>query len=485
MSEGPILTGRAAIKRANNIKLLVIFLWLMAIALTAVLIPVHGWALPAVFGMIIICFAYLRDQIILQSTAVEVCDFYAKVHELDNLQILQSERPYSQILNNVLDLGRFDWAVLFLMDFENDSFVAVEAAGIELNRFAAVNFDQIASEPGLDDVTLSFRLLEHAFKEHEFRGALAGTTLVCNHTFYGCMMVGRYDNDSELSEEDNFRLEILSDQISICLHNYRMHKEMALRAEDLSERQIQIQRELEMSRIVQEGVMQREAPSLPGLEIATYSRPARFIGGDFVRYVEKPDVGRLGILIGDVSGKGIPAALVMAVVVCLFNEKTSLDIPPERLLADINIAMKQFLGARSRFNSSALWGIFDLTRKCFCYASAGHDFPLHLDFRKNGIKELVSTGTLLGIFNESEYQSIEVPVDEGDKIMFYSDGLVDFFEYNLGHRDGYVALKNFLLERRTKTSQEIVNEITQLVENATEPTKDDITVAVFSIANLT
>lgn len=479
------MTGRAALKHANNVKLLVVFLWLMAIALTAVLIPVHAWALPAAFGMIIICFAYLRDQIMIQSSAVEVCDFYSKVHEIDNLQILQSERPYSRILNTVLDLGRFDWAVLFLMDFEKDSFVAVEAAGIELNRFASVNFDKIASEPGLDDVTLSFRLLEHAFKEHEFRGALAGTTLVCNHTFYGCMLVGRDDPDCELSEEDNFRLEILSDQISICLHNYRMHKELALRAEDLSERQVQIQRELEMSRIVQEGVMQREAPSLPGLSVATYSQPARFIGGDFVRYVEEPARGRLGILIGDVSGKGIPAALVMAVVVCLFNEKTSLDMPPDRLLADINVAMKSFLGARSRFNSSAIWGIFNLERKCFTYASAGHDFPLHLDFRENEIRELVSTGTLLGLFNESEYQSIEVPVDEGDKIMFYSDGLVDFFEYNLGYADGYAELKKFLRERRTKTSQEIVNEITTLVENSTGPTKDDITVTVFSIANIT
>jgi len=451
----------------------------------AVLIPVHVWALPAVFGMIIICFAYLRDQIMIQSSAIEVCDFYSQVHELDNLQILQSERPYSKILNTVLDLGHFDWAVLFLMDFEKDSFVAVEAAGIELNKFAAVNFDKIATEPGLDDVTLSFRLLEHAFKEHEFRGALAGTTLVCNHTFYGCMMVGRDDPDCELSEDDNFRLEILSDQISICLHNYRMHKELGLRAEDLSERQVQIQRELEMSRIVQEGVIQRETPSLPGLSAATYSRPARFIGGDFVRYVEEPARGRLGILIGDVSGKGIPAALVMAVVVCLFNEKTGLDMSPDLLLADINISMKKFLGARSRFNSSAIWGIFDLKNMCFRYASAGHDFPLHLNIRSGEINELASTGTLLGLFNESEYKCVEVSIDAGDKIMFYSDGLVDFFEYNLGYQDGYAELKKFLFERRTKTSQEIVNEITSLVENSTRPTKDDITVAVFSIANLT
>jgi sigma-B regulation protein RsbU (phosphoserine phosphatase) len=480
-----ILADKSARARANSTKQLLVFFWLLAIALLAVLVPYHDWALPALFGMIIICFAYLRDQILRQTSAEEICDFYAKIHELENLRILQSDRPYSRILKTVLELGQFDWAVMFLMDFDKDSFVAVEAAGIELSRFAAVNFDEIASEPNLDDVTLAFKLLEHAFKKHEFRGALAGTTLVCSNTFYGCMMVGRDDPDCELSEDDNFRLEILSDQISICLHNYRMHKELALRAEDLFERQSQIQRELEMSRIVQEGVMQREVPMLAGLEVANFSRPARFIGGDFARYVEDPGVNRMGILIGDVSGKGIPAAMVMAVVVCLFNEKIDFNLPPEKLLADINLALKHFLGAQSRFNSSAIWGVFDLDSMRFRYASAGHDFPLHLNFRTGELTELPSTGTLLGLFNESEYQGSEIAIDQGDKIIFYSDGLIDFFEYNLGHQDGFVWLKEFFLNRRTKSSKEIVNEIAALVENATEPTKDDITVAVFSIANIT
>lgn len=479
------MSDKSARLQANNVKLLLSFLGLMAIALLAVLVPYHAWALPTIFILVIVFFTFLRRQLIDRFTADEVCNFYAQVHSIENLQILQSERPYSLLLKTVLELGQCDWAVMFLMDFEKDRFVAVEAAGIDLSRFASVDFDKIATDPQADDMTLSLKLLEHAFKEHEFRGALAGSTLVCNNTFYGCMLIGRDDPESELSDDDNFRLEILSDQISICLHNYRLHQEMSSRAEELFERQGQIQRELEMSRIVQEGVMQREAPMLDGLEVATYSRPARFIGGDFVRYVDAPGKNRLGILIGDVSGKGIPAALVMAVVVCLFNEKSSLEIAPDKLLSDINLALKQFLGARSRFNSSAIWGIFDLDRMCFCYASAGHDFPLHISCKTRQISELVSTGTLLGLFNESEYTSNEIPVAEGDKIMFYSDGLIDFFEYNLGFSDGFVALKDFFLERFTKTPQEIINEITDLVEKTKEPTKDDITVAVFSIARKT
>ncbi|MBU1105221.1 MAG: serine/threonine-protein phosphatase [Candidatus Riflebacteria bacterium] len=479
------MSDKSARLRANNTRLLLSSLGLLAIVLLAVLVPYHAWALPTIFIVVILFFTFLRRQIISRSSADDVCDFYAQVHSIENLQILQNERPYSTLLKTVLELGQFDWAVMFLMDFEKDSFVAVEAAGIELSRFSSVDFDEIATDPRVDDMTLSYKLLEHAFKKHEFRGALAGTTLVCNNTFYGCLLVGRDDPEDELCEDDNFRLEILSDQISICLHNYRLHKEMASRTAELLERQAQIQRELEMSRIVQEGVMQRETPMLRGLELAAYSRPARFIGGDFVRYIEESGKNQLGILIGDVSGKGIPAAMVMAVVVCLFNEKSSLEIAPDKLLIDMNIALKQFLGARSRFNSSALWGIFDLDRMRFCYASAGHDFPLHINCKTRQVTELVSTGTLLGLFAESEYQSREILIEEGDKIMFYSDGLVDFFEYNLGFADGFAGLKDFFLERFAKTPQEIVNEITELVEITKEPTKDDITVAVFSIARKT
>lgn len=133
-----------------------------------------------------------------------------------------------------------------------------------------------------------------------------------------------------------------------------------------------------MARIVQDGAMPRQIPKIAGIEVAPYLKPARFIGGDFLRFIESDSRRGLGILIGDVCGKGagctgggrggLP-----------FNERTALEILPGELMGRVNISLKEFpSGAGSRFNSTALWGVFNLERMIFTYCSAGHDFPLHL-----------------------------------------------------------------------------------------------------------
>ncbi|HNX78007.1 MAG TPA: PP2C family protein-serine/threonine phosphatase [Candidatus Rifleibacterium sp.] len=456
-------------------------LWLLGIAILAALGRESDLALLAVFVLLGIFFLSIRRHLQQRDLLQEVCNFYEQAHALDDMQLLQSERPFSRILQTVIELGRFDWAVLFLMDFEKDVFMAVEAAGIGLEHFKPVDFDDISTDHASDSMKLSLKLLEYAFKTYEFKGALAGSALERNNIFYGCLLVGRHAHDAELSSEDSFRLDILSDQISICLHNYRLHKELGFHAEELARRQAQIQRELEMARIVQDGAMPRQKIRVPGLEVASYLKPARFIGGDFLRYIEGDNPDILGILIGDVCGKGVPAALVMAVVVCLFNERTALEIEPGALMGRVNIALKEFLGAGSRFNSTALWGVFNLETMKFNYCSAGHDFPLHYSSSSATLTELPSTGTLLGIFNESIYGNSEIDVADGDKILFYSDGLVDFFEAWANCEDGYLYLKDFFIARAAKLPEEIVKEIAQMVENSPAAVKDDITVAVFDI----
>ncbi len=456
-------------------------LWLPGIAILAAL----GRDSDLAFFLCLVCLVafyisirrYLNQRDLLQ----EVCNFYEQAHALDDMQLLQSDRPFTRILQTVIELGKFDWAVLFLMDFEKDMFVAVEAAGIGLEHFRPVSFDDISTEHTADSMKLSLKLLEHAFKTYEFKGALAGSALERNNVFFGCLLVGRKSPDSEVTSEDSFRLDILSDQISICLHNYRLHKELAFHADELAQRQSQIQRELEMARIVQDGAMPRQIPKIAGIEVASYLKPARFIGGDFLRFIESDSRKGLGILIGDVCGKGVPAALVMAVVVCLFNERTALEIPPGDLMGRVNVSLKEFLGAGSRFNSTALWGVFNLETMKFTYCSAGHDFPLHLSAADGTMDELQSTGTLLGIFNESCYESREIAVNYGDRLFFYSDGLVDFFEAWSGCDDGYLYLKEFLAGRSAKKPEEIVKEISQLVESSPAAVKDDITVAVINI----
>ncbi len=438
----------------------------------------------AVFIMLGILTVVIRHSLKEKNSLKMVCNFYEKAHRLTDLEMLQTSLDYKKILSAVCELAEFDWVVLFLLDSEKNSFVATESVGIKLNSFCNVKFEQLSKEDEKtesDPLKLSFKLLHYIFKEYDFKGALAGATLSHDNIFYGCLLVGRYDDEKTLTSEDNFKLDLLSDEVSICLHNYQMQKELEFRANELAERQASIQRELEMARIVQEGALPRALPDMKGLKVATFIKPARFVGGDFIRYIYGNNPKQLGFLIGDVCGKGVPASLVMSVVYCLFKEKGNVDSDPAELMRSVNLSLKEFLGAGSHFNSTALWGVFDLNNMTFKYANAGHDFPLQYCTTSKALAELPSTGTLLGIFVESDYETRTVKIEHGDKIIFYSDGLIDFFEAKEGCNDGYKYLMDFFKLRQDKTAEEIIKEISELVENNPTAIKDDITASVVAI----
>lgn len=438
----------------------------------------------AVFIMLAILSIVIWHSIREKNSLKMICNFYEKAHRLNDLEMLQPEQTYKKMLEAVAELGNFDWIVLFLLDSEKNSFVATESVGIKITSFSNIKFDQLlkeGNETESDPVKLSFKLLQYIFKQYDFKGALAGATLSHDNIFYGCLLVGRHNDEQNLSSEDNFKLDLLSDQVAICLHNYQLQKELEYRANELAERQSSIQRELEMARIVQEGALPRELPDVKGINIATFIKPARFVGGDFIRYVKGNNQKQLGFLIGDVCGKGIPASLVMSVVYCLFKEKGNVDTDPANLMKSVNLSLKEFLGAGSHFNSTALWGVFDLKKMTFKYANAGHDFPLQYCTTKKTLAELPSTGTLLGIFAESDYETKTVKIEHGDKIIFYSDGLIDFFEAKELCNDGYKYLMDFFKLRQDKTANEIIKEISDMVEQNPLCVKDDITASVVEI----
>ncbi len=460
--------------------------WLAAIGFITVMLHDSKYGVIAVFIMLAILTVVIWHSLKEKNSLKMICNFYEKAHRLNDLEMLQAGANYKKILDVVADLGNFDWVVLFLLDGEKNTFTAKESVGIKPNTFENIKFEQLLKDSNdtdstSDPVKLSFKLLQYIFKEYDFKGALAGATLSHENIFYGCLLVGRYDDDKTLSSEDNFKLDLLSDQVAICLHNYQLQKELEYRANELAERQASIQRELEMARIVQEGALPRNLPDMDGIKLATFIKPARFVGGDFIRYITGNNPKQLGFLIGDVCGKGVPASLVMSVVYCLFKEKGSLTKVPAELMKSVNLSLKEFLGAGSHFNSTALWGVFDLKKMTFKYANAGHDFPLQYCTTSKTIRELPSTGTLLGIFAESEYETKSVKIEHGDKFIFYSDGLIDFFEAKENCEDGYKYLMDFFKLRQDKTAYEIIKEISDLVENNPNAVKDDITASVVSI----
>jgi len=217
-----------------------------------------------------------------------------------------------------------------------------------------------------------------------------------------------------------------------------------------------IEQELKIARLIQQTLLPKTLPQLPGYDVAAYYQPAREVGGDFYDFLELED-GRLGLVVGDVTDKGIPAALVMATTravlraaaQCLFSPGEALRRANEALITDIPPSM--FI--------TCLYAILEPESGHLVYANAGHDLPYKRRVERNeGVEELRARGMPLGLMPGMHYEEKETVLKPGDDVLFYSDGLVEAHDPHcemfgfprlralLAERDEERSLVDFLLE---------------------------------------
>ena len=183
-----------------------------------------------------------------------------------------------------------------------------------------------------------------------------------------------------------------------------------------------LEHELELARQVQQSVLPRTFPLLPGYTFAACNQPARQVGGDFYD-IFTLDATRFGIVIADVSGKGMPAALYMALSRSLLLAEARREPSPREVLLNVNRLLRE-LGDPKMF-VTVFYGVVDSAARRLCYARAGHDYPLLI--RDGAAYPLGGVGTLLGFFGDDELRLSEEQLDlaAGDKLVLYTDGLMD------------------------------------------------------------
>jgi uncharacterized protein YndB with AHSA1/START domain len=184
--------------------------------------------------------------------------------------------------------------------------------------------------------------------------------------------------------------------------------------------------EYEEAKQIQQALMPKEIPQMPGLEISGSWRPARIVGGDYFDVLEF-GASRLGLCIADVSGKGMPAALLMsnlqAVVKGLAAENTS----PKELLEKVNRVMWRNT-TEAKF-ITLFYGLLDGNRKTLQYANAGHNAPVLT--REDGVQvRLEQGGLILGAFEECIYDQGEIDLRPGDRLVMFTDGLSEAVDGN-------------------------------------------------------
>jgi serine phosphatase RsbU (regulator of sigma subunit)/anti-sigma regulatory factor (Ser/Thr protein kinase) len=215
---------------------------------------------------------------------------------------------------------------------------------------------------------------------------------------------------------DERLLEAMAAQAAISIENARLYEQ------EIQQRLLN--QELETARIIQKSFLPQTIPQYPGWNIGAFWRPMREVAGDYYDFYALPD-GRLAVVIADVSGKGVPAALFMALSVTVLRFAMGLNFSPGELLDRANQAI--IADQQSRMFATVFVGYLDLEKSRLQYASAGHNPPML--FRAGGqrCEFLEASGVAMGLFEAARFSEGEVTLDEGDILVLYTDGITEVF----------------------------------------------------------
>jgi len=240
--------------------------------------------------------------------------------------------------------------------------------------------------------------------------------LISGGELVGTLNLGSRLSDQQYSTDDRRLLDGLAAQAAPALQVAELVQKQAAEARSRE----RIEQELKVAQLIQQNFLPRVLPDLPGWEVAAYYQPAREVGGDFYDLFELPD-GRVAVVIGDVTDKGVPAAMVMAAARSLLRASGQRVVSPGEVLQRVNdllcpdIPDKMFV--------TCLYAVVDPATGHVRYANAGHNLPYVRT--ADGSTELRAKGMPLGLLPGMSYEEHEAVMSPGDGLLLYSDGVTE------------------------------------------------------------
>jgi hypothetical protein len=231
-------------------------------------------------------------------------------------------------------------------------------------------------------------------------------------------------------------------------------------------------REMEIARRIQTDLLPKKSPSIPNLQVEAISVPAKEVGGDYYDFIDLGG-GRWGIAIADVSGKGVPAALVMAMTHSLLRVTARQNQSPATVLSLINQTLYE--ETDPQVFVSMLYGIWDVAAGRFVYANAGHERPLLLRASATACEVLTPGGIALGATPDASgsLQDCTVELHPGDALVLYTDGVTEAMDAR-GQMLGAARLREAIQSIRDGIVDAIMSQINAFTGTATQ--YDDITI---------
>jgi serine phosphatase RsbU (regulator of sigma subunit)/CHASE1-domain containing sensor protein/anti-sigma regulatory factor (Ser/Thr protein kinase) len=250
-------------------------------------------------------------------------------------------------------------------------------------------------------------------------------------------------------------------------------KDLEVANEELASFYYSVEQELGTARSIQHALLPKDLPKLEGWKLAYHYQPAREVGGDFYDFLRLDD-GRVGLVIGDVSGKGIAAALVMANTQSVLRAVARRgNIAPGQVLAEANEVLYAYIPSGTFV--TCFYGVLDPKSGRLVYANAGHDPPYMQ--RGKDAQELRARGMPLGLMPDMPYEEEEADLAAGDDLLLYSDGLVEAHDPE-GEMFGFPRLRKLIMAQDARSGEELVDfllaDLTRFT-GADSEQEDDIT----------
>mgnify|MGYP001006646337 FL=1 len=240
--------------------------------------------------------------------------------------------------------------------------------------------------------------------------------LVSQGELIGMINLGERLSEQEYSADDRQLLNDLAAQAAPAVRVAQLARQQQQEARERE----RMEQELRVARLIQQTLLPRELPDLPGYEIAAHYQPARAVGGDFYDFLYFED-GKIGIVIGDVTDKGVPAALVMATTRTLLRAAAERLSNPSTVLERVNALLHPDIPPRMFV--TCLYALLDPATGRISFANAGHDLPYR--HSASGVEELRATGMPLGLMPNMTYEETEVILAPGESLLMHSDGIVE------------------------------------------------------------
>jgi serine phosphatase RsbU (regulator of sigma subunit)/anti-sigma regulatory factor (Ser/Thr protein kinase) len=247
-------------------------------------------------------------------------------------------------------------------------------------------------------------------------GVKLAVPLVNQGELVGLLNLGPRRSEQDYSADDRGLLNALASQAAPAVRVAQMIHEQQIAAREHE----RLEQELRVARLIQQTLLPKQLPELPGWKLSAYYSSARFVGGDFYDFIHLAD-GRLGILIGDVTDKGVPAALLMATTRSMLRSIALGGASPGKVLEQTNTMLHPDIPPNMFV--TCFYAILEQQTGLLRFANAGHDLPRRWS---NGLAiELQATGMPLGLMSDMAYEEQETILAPGEHVLCYSDGLVE------------------------------------------------------------